>query len=264
MNRIDRIFNKLRKDHKKAFIAYITAGFPSLDYTHDVIRILYSAGADIIELGVPFSDPIADGPTIQRASEQALKNGVDLKNILNSVKKMRKEFDAPIVLMGYYNPFFAYGIDRFIKDAVESGIDGLIIPDLPPEEAEKLIRPARKQKLATIFLLAPTSTEERIKLVSRYSSGFIYYVSLTGVTGSRDRLSKGIEKNVKRIKTVTKSPVCVGFGVSKPEQAKMLSKFTDGVIIGSAIIKIILEEKNKNQALKKIRNFTEDLKGAIS
>lgn len=264
MNRIESIFNQLRKDRKKAFIAYLTAGFPSIDYTFDVVRVLYSAGADIIELGVPFSDPIADGPTIQRASEEALKKGVNLRNILNSVKKIRKEFDKPILLMGYYNPFLAYGIERFTEDAVKSGIDGLIVPDLPPEEAEELIKYARRQKLATVFLLAPTSTEDRIKLVSRYSRGFIYYVSLTGVTGSREVLSRGIERNVKRIKRFTKLPVCVGFGVSKPEHARMISKFADGVIVGSAIIKMILDERNKKGALEKIRNFSMEIKEAIS
>lgn len=264
MNRIDRVFNKLKKNRKKALITYITAGFPSIEYTHDIIRILSSQGVDILELGVPFSDPIADGPTIQRASEQALKNGINLKGILQFVKKIRKDIEVPIVLMGYYNPFLAYGIERFTKDAAESGVDGLIIPDLPPEEAEALVRHARRQKIATIFLLAPTSTGKRVRHVLRFSKGFVYYVSLTGVTGSRKTLPNGIKENVRRIKKLTKLPVCVGFGVSRPSQAKMLAKFADGVIVGSAIIKIILDAKNKKEALENIKNFITGLKGAVS
>jgi tryptophan synthase alpha chain len=264
MNRINRVFENLKNNHKKALIAYITAGFPSLEYTDKIVHVLNSSGADIIELGVPFSDPIADGPTIQRASEEALKRGVNLRSILKLVRKIRKSIALPIVLMGYYNPFLSYGIERFTDDSAESGVDGLIIPDLPPEEGGELIRHARRKNLATVFLLAPTSTDERIKLVSNFSTGFIYYVSLTGVTGSRDNLPEGIEKKIQNIRKFTDLPVCVGFGVSKPDQAKMLSKFADGVIVGSAIIKIILEGKNQKETVKKISNFIIGLKGAIS
>ncbi len=263
MNRVENRFRELKKKNQRALITYVTAGFPSLKYTQDLMEILEESGADIIELGVPFSDPIADGPTIQRASEGALKNGVSLKNVLELVKNMRKGTDIPVVLMGYYNPFFAYGIEKFTEDAVKSGVDGLIVPDLPPEEAENLIKYARRQDIATIFLVAPTSTEGRMRVISECARGFLYYVSLTGVTGSRKVLPDGIEENVRRIKRLTELPVCVGFGVSMPEQAKMLSKFADGVVVGSAIIKIILEKEGKRETLVKISDFVKTLKKAM-
>ncbi len=263
MNRIENKFRELKKREGRALITYITAGFPSLKYTQDLVGILEESGADIIELGVPFSDPIADGPTIQRASEEALKNGVTLKNVLGLVERIRKKTDIPIVLMGYYNPFLAYGIEKFAEDAVKSGVDGIIIPDLPPEEAGNLVKYARREGLATIFLVAPTSTERRIKIISECTRGFLYYVSLTGVTGSREVLPEGIEENVRRIKGLTELPVCVGFGLSMPEQAKMLSKFADGVIVGSAIINIILENNGKRKALLKVSDFVKTMKEAM-
>lgn len=263
MNRIESVFEKLKKDRKKALIAYVTAGFPSVGITYKLVNVLTRAGVNIIELGVPFSDPIADGPVIQRASEVALKKGINLKKILNLVKKIRETKDTPIILMGYYNPFFAFGIKKFLKEAENSGVDGLIIPDLPPEEAGEFLNHRELDHISTIFLLAPTSTAERIKLITRTASGFIYYVSLTGVTGVRDRLPEDISVQVRKIKKFTDLPVCVGFGISKPEQAKEIAQFADGIIIGSAIMKILLEEKDSQEAFRRVKEFISGVREAI-
>jgi len=216
-----------------------------------LVAELDRCGVDILELGVPFSDPIADGPTIQAASQRALKNKVNLKGILRLVRKIRERFDIPIALMTYYNPVYIYGIKDFVKDAKDAGVDGVIVPDLPPEEAGELISHSKREDFKDIFLLSPTSSRVRVKLVGKVSSGFIYYVSLTGVTGARRHLPKDIVSNVRMIKRSTQKPVCVGFGISSPSQARSIAKIADGVIVGSAVIKLI--EKNlKNKNLPKI------------
>ncbi len=253
MNRIDRIFFDLRKKGKKAFIAFITVGDPNLAITTKLVLELEKRGVDIIELGVPFSDPLADGPTIQASSQRALKNRITLKKVLKLVKDLRKSSDVPLALMTYYNPIFRYGQDKFIRDAVQAGLDGVIVPDLPPEEARVLTGLARKHKFDIIFFLSPTSSLNRIKLIAKASKGFIYYVSLTGVTGARKRLPKDLLENLKTIKTFTTKPVCVGFGISRPEQVAKLAKVADGVIVGSAIVEVI--EKNVN----KVGNFVSKL-----
>jgi len=244
LSRIDEVFKRLKKENGVALMPFMTAGDPDLHMTGSVIRELEKNGADIIELGIPFSDPLADGPTIQRSSQRALAGGVSLAKILIFLKELRRDVSIPIVLMGYYNPFFRYGLERFAGDAKEAGADGLIVPDLPPEEAEDLIREARRVDLDTVFLLAPTSTEERIKRIAAVSRGFVYYVSLTGVTGQRDRLSDDIGLSIDRIRKVTSQPVCVGFGISKPEHAGRVSRFADGVIVGSALVGFIEEHLN--------------------
>lgn len=215
---------------------FLTAGDPNLEMTGRCIREMAKNGADIIELGIPFSDPLADGPTIQRASQRALSGGVSLVRILGFLKELRADVAVPIVLMGYFNPIFRYGVERFVRDARDAGADGVIVPDLPPEEAEDLIRWARGVDLDTVFLLAPTSTSERIERIAAASRGFIYYVSLTGVTGSRDRLSQDIGTHIQRIREVTSKPICVGFGISTPEHVAYVSRFADGVIVGSAVV----------------------------
>lgn len=259
MNRIDRKFQELRRRKEKAFIVYITSGDPDIESTHRLVMELERRGVDIVELGVPFSDPIADGPTIQAASERALKNGVNLEKILNLVRRIRIKSGIPIALMTYYNPVYRYGIERFVKDARRFGADGVIVPDLPPEEAAELIRVSDRHDFKHIFLLSPTSSQGRIHLVSKSSSGFIYYVSLTGVTGAREKLPQEIVSNVRKIKKNTRKPVCVGFGISSPGQAKDIARIADGVIVGSAVIKIIEKNLNKKDLVKKVGKFVKRL-----
>lgn len=262
MKRLNKKFKQLKVKRKKAFIAYICAGDPDINTTYDLVMTLDKCRVDVIELGVPFSDPLADGPTIQAASQRALKNHINLGSIFSLVKKLRKKTQVPIVLMGYYNPILKYGLKKFIKHALSAGVDGAIIPDLPVEEADEFIKESRKQKFASIFLTSPTSTKNKIREISKKSTGFIYYVSLTGVTGAREELPKGIKQDVKTIKSFTKKPVCVGFGISKPAQVKNISSFADGVIVGSAIIKRIQANLgNKKRILSSVSNLVKKLKG---
>lgn len=264
MNRIDRKFRELKKKRKKAFIAYVTAGDPNLSMTKSIVSALEGAGVDIIELGIPFSDPLADGPTIQAASHRALLRGVTLSKIFSSVSAIRKVTGIPIAFMTYYNPILRYGIQDFVRSCKRSGVDGIIIPDLPFEEASELIKASRKSKIAVIFLAAPTSTGKRIKNIAKNSTGFIYYVSLTGVTGARKKLPPEVASNVRLIKSATRKPVAVGFGVSNPAQARATAKGADGVIVGSAIVKIIEDnQKNNKRLLSKISKFSKSLAKAI-
>lgn len=263
MNRIDRLFAKLRKERKKAFIVYITAGYPSLMATEKLISGLEKSGVDLIELGIPFSDPLADGPTIQKASERAISGGANIKSILRIVRSARKKVKLPLVFMTYYNLVSHYGLERFVGESKAAGADGIIIPDLPHEEAKKLIDVSKRQDFATVFLAAPTSTAARLKNISVKSKGFIYYVSLMGVTGAREELAEDIVGNIRRLKRITKKPVCVGFGISRPEQAKRIARLADGVIVGSAVIKIIEKNIGKRDFYKKVSRFVSDLAKAI-
>ncbi|MFC1807759.1 tryptophan synthase subunit alpha [Candidatus Omnitrophota bacterium] len=260
MNRIDKKFNELKREKKKAFIAYICAGDPDIDITKTLVLELDKAGVDIIELGVPFSDPLADGPTIQRASQRALKRKITIADILSLVKSLRGMTDIPLILMTYYNPVHYYGVKKFVKDAKASGVDGVIIPDLIPEEADELISVSRPLDFSTIFLAAPTSSKERIKLIAKKSRGFIYYVSLTGVTGARKSLPEDVRAHVKEIKKITDKPICIGFGVSSPKQIRELAKFSDGVIVGSAIIsKIENLLNNRSLITKNVAKYVKSL-----
>ena len=253
MSRITDKFNQLNNECKTALIPYIMAGDPTLQATKKYVLDLEKSGADIIELGVPFSDPLADGPTIQRASERSLKHGTTLSKVLELVQEIRKKSEIPLVLMTYYNPVFKYGVELFIKRAVRAGIDGVIIPDLIPDEAADFIRIAKKHKLDTIFLLAPTSTQERINKVVASSSGFVYFVSITGITGAKLSMGKQMKSTLNSVKRITNKPVAVGFGISSPEEALIVSKLADGVIIGSAIVKLIAKRKNIKSFVNKIR-----------
>lgn len=246
MNRIDQKFKDLKKAKKKAFIAFITAGDPDLKTTGDMIIALEKAGADIIELGVPFSDPLADGPTIQLSYQRSLKKGTNIDKILQVVRQVRPFSQVPIAFMSSYNPIFHYGEEKFIKAAKAAEVDGLIIPDLPPEEASVLIKLCRKHNIALVFFLSPTTTPQRMKKIVKVSTGFIYYVSLTGVTGARAALPDDILSKIKSAKRATQKPICVGFGISTPEQVREISKVADGVIVGSAIVKEI--EKHLQEA----------------
>ena len=260
MNRIDRAFKSLKARKKKAFIAYITAGDPDIASTGRLVLGLEGSGVDIIELGVPFSDPVADGPTIQAASQRALAKGVTVRKILGMVKALRARTQIPLVLMTYYNPVLRYGLKSFFSDCRRSGVDGVIVPDLPAEESSELIRAGRASGVATIFLVAPTSTPRRVKDITKKSKGFIYYVSLTGVTGARSKLPPDIVANIRRIKHASGKPVAVGFGVSSAPQAYGLARVADGVIVGSAIVKIIGEKKN---IVSRVSRFAKSLAKAI-
>ncbi|OGW18126.1 MAG: tryptophan synthase subunit alpha [Nitrospinae bacterium RIFCSPLOWO2_12_FULL_47_7] len=258
-------FDELKEKKEKALIAFISAGDPDIDTTKSLVLEMERRGADIIELGVPFSDPLADGPTIQKSYLRALKGKTSLKKIIKMVKELRGRIGVPIVLMSSYNPVLRYGEDRFVNDAVISGIDGVIIPDLPPEESDNLCKIANQKGLDTIFLLAPTSDEERMKLICGRNCGFIYYISVTGITGARKSMSGDIGRMVKKIKRFTDLPVAVGFGVSTPEQAENIAKHSDGIIVGSAIVKIIEKSgQNKKRLVKDVGNFIGELKSAIS
>lgn len=240
-SRITGKFRELRKKKGKAFIPYIMAGDPNIKRTRELISVLEGCGADIIELGVPFSDPLADGPTIQKAAQRALDEGVTLKKVIAFVAELRAGTQIPIILMTYYNPIFKYGEERFVLDATAAGVDGIIVPDLPPDEAGNLMKHARKLGLDTIFLLAPTSTDDRIRKVARTSTGFIYYVPITGITGSKLSLDASLGSHIARIRSFSDKPVAVGFGVSTPAEAADISEFADGVIVGSAIVKRVGE-----------------------
>lgn len=264
MSRIKNTFNRLKKRNEKALIPYIMAGDPDLAATKALISAMAKAGSDIIEIGAPFSDPLADGPTIQRAAIRSLGNHTSIADVLGLVADLRKETEIPLILMTYYNLIFKYGEERFAADASFSGLDGVILPDLPPEEAGTLVAAAKKSGLDTIFLLAPTSTDERIRLVARASHGFIYYVSITGVTGSALSQDASIKQAVERIKAVTDKPVAVGFGISSPAQAaEIASSGADGVIVGSALVKIIEEAAGAGDLVDKAASFVRRLKQGV-
>lgn len=260
MSRIAARFRELRRKRQKAFIAFITAGYPNLEITRRLILGFSGIGVDIIELGVPFSDPMADGPIIQEASQSALRHKVNIKKIFSLVKAVRKKTGTPICLMTYYNPVFCFGEERFVKDAVRCGVDGVIVPDLPPEEGVSFMRLCRRSGLDNVCFISPTTSDQRIEFISRVSRGFIYYVSLTGVTGARRGLSSGLIAKVKKIKKHTSKPVCVGFGVSRPGQVREILKAADGVIVGSAIVDKIKENLSGNNLVRNVTGFVKGLK----
>ncbi|MCH8029710.1 MAG: tryptophan synthase subunit alpha [Candidatus Dadabacteria bacterium] len=249
MSRIEHKFKELNQTGKAALIAFLTAGDPRVDLTVDLCLKLEESGADIIELGVPFSDPMADGPTIQAASERSHRGGTTMSDVLSIIAKIRVRSEIPIITFGYYNPFFAYGHGEFAADAAGAGADGLLVVDLPPEEAEEFKSHTDKAGLDFIFLLAPTSTEERIALVAQKASGFIYLVSVTGVTGARPALDFSLEALTNKIRAYSGLPVGVGFGVSTPEQAEKISRFADAVIVGSALVNIIEKHSSVERVL---------------
>ncbi len=262
--RLEMTFKRLRDKREKALIAYLMAGDPGLAETEQLVVALEQAGADIIELGVPFSDPIADGPVIQQAAERALKSGTSLRKILNSVTSLRRRTEIPIVLMLYYNSIHAMGYETFCTAAKTAGVDGLIVPDMPPDEAGPLKGPADAAGLSLIFLLAPTSTGDRRKLVAKESHGFVYYVSLTGITGAKLSNVTDIQQNVQKLKKVSVSPVAVGFGVATPEDAARVSKIADGVIVGSAIVKRIASHQQDPAMIGHVAEFVRSLKAAMA
>ena len=261
--RLDRTLTELKRKGEQALIAYVMAGDPSLQVTEELVVELERAGADIIELGVPFSDPIADGPVIQQAAERALRSKTSLRTILPMVTRLRTRTQIPLVLMAYYNNIHAFGPERFCHEAARAGVDGLIVPDMPPDEAGPLKGPAAAAGLQLIFLLAPTSTADRRTFVARQSQGFIYYVSLTGITGAKLLNVADVGKNVEKIRKVTKVPIAVGFGVATPEDAANVAAIADGVIVGSAIVKKMAAYQQKPEMVKQVAEFVRSLKTAM-
>jgi tryptophan synthase alpha chain len=247
MGRIEKTFAALKARGEAALIPFITAGDPNLTATVKIMRALARGGADCIELGIPFSDPTADGPTIQRSSERALRRSLSIPAILRVVREFRARSEVPVVLFGYFNPIFHYGPEKFARQAAEAGADGVLCVDLPPEESAELQRWTDAAGLDLIFLLSPTSGPERVTLVARRGRGFIYYVSLTGVTGARRSLDHTVRSKVERVRNVCSLPVGVGFGISTPQQAAWISQFADAAVVGSALVSTI-EKANGSQA----------------
>ncbi|MDV7269320.1 tryptophan synthase subunit alpha [Thioclava sp. A2] len=253
MTRIDKKFAALKAEGKKAFVAYIMAGDPDLETSARIMAGMPGAGVDIIEMGLPFTDPMADGPTIQLAGQRALDNGMTLVKTLALIAEFRKtDTTTPIVLMGYYNPIYSHGVDRFLKDASAAGVDGLIVVDLPPEEDEELCLPAQDAGINFIRLATPTTDDKRLPKVLQNTSGFVYYVSVTGITGSQAAQATEVGPEVARIKAATDLPVIVGFGITTPEAAQTIAGVADGCVVGSAIVKEIGEGKSADEVLARV------------
>jgi tryptophan synthase alpha chain len=263
MTRIAETFAALRSRGEVALIPYITAGDPDLDTTFQLVHELARQGADLIELGVPFSDPMADGPTHQRAAERALRSGTSLGRVLELVQNLRRALTVPLILFTYYNPVFRYGGERFARDARQARADGVLCVDLPPEEADELKRETDRQDLDLIFLLAPTSSLSRLHIVLTRARGFVYYVAVTGVTGARATLPPDLSEMVRRIRAISPVPVGVGFGISSPEQAAQVASVADAVIVGSALSQIIETQSGQPDVVERVGAFVGNLKLAI-
>ena len=258
MTRIDAKFDLLRKSGQKAFVAYVMAGDPNYEKSIEIVKGLPAAGVDIIELGLPFTDPMADGPTIQLAGQRALEGRMNLKKTLQMVRDFRVEDDTtPIVLMGYYNPIYSHGVLKFLDEAKSAGIDGMIIVDLPPEEDDELCIPAQKAGLNFIRLATPTSDEKRLPKVLTNTSGFVYYVSINGITGAANATPKNVGPEVARIKNSTDLPVIVGFGINTPKNAKAIASIADGAVVGSAIVNQIASNKSSKKVLDFVKTLAD-------
>ncbi|HOK44674.1 MAG TPA: tryptophan synthase subunit alpha [Bryobacteraceae bacterium] len=263
-SRIACLFERLRREGRKGFIGYITAGDPSLDRTPDVVAALERGGVDLIELGVPFSDPIADGPVIQRASERALRAGTSLRGVLGAAAEIRRRSQIPLLLFTYLNPVIRYGLENLARDAAAAGIDGVLLTDLSVEEAERHIEPLRRYNLDTVFLAAPTSTPARLRLIAQYSKGFVYLVSRTGVTGVQDSLSDSVRPLVEALRPLTSLPLAVGFGISRPEHMAAVGKVADAAVVGSAFVKVIEEHADASSLETKLESLARELKGGFA
>jgi tryptophan synthase alpha chain len=263
MGRIDTTFAALRERGERALVPYFTAGDPSLDVTERLLLEADRRGADIIELGVPFSDPIGDGPVNQRSAERALQAGTSLVRVLETVARMRERVRAPIVFMAYYNPIYAFGLKAFARTAVEAGVDGVLVVDLPPEEAADLAAEAQIAGLDVIHMVAPTSAGPRLRLIARRSSGFIYVASRLGVTGERADVPKDLGAQLRSLRMVTTKPICVGFGISKPEQVATVGALADGVIVGSAIVRLIESRAGSASLVADVGEFIAELKAPV-
>lgn len=263
MSRLAEKFAALKAREEKALICFVTAGDPSAEQTVEVVTALAEAGADAVEIGLPFSDPLADGPSIQASSQRALDNGMTVVKALEVVRQIRaKSPELPLILMTYYNPLLHYGLERYAADAKAAGADAHIVTDLTPEEAGDWKRISGDAHLDTIFLLAPTSTQERIDIVGRLSTGFVYCVSRTGVTGARRDVPAELTEVVARIKASTSEPVCVGFGISQPEHVRQIGAFADGIVVGSALVDFVYQNRDAADLLPRVRDFVASLKAA--
>ncbi len=263
MNRIEKLFSELREKSGKALIAYITAGDPSLEVTEALIPALAAAGVDVMEVGVPFSDPTADGPVIQAAAQRALKNSVTLEKVLEMIKRTRRMLEIPVILFGYYNPIFSYGIEKFALLAKDAGVDGILVVDLPPEEAQELRRYTDPAGIDFISLIAPTTDDERIEKVTAQAQGFIYYISVTGVTGTKKPETSDIIKDVARIRRFTNLPIAVGFGISTPRQAREIAPHADGVVVGSAFVQLIDKNRERGHLVSLVSAYAGEIKQAL-
>lgn len=259
MTRIKNKFSELQENNQKGFIPFISAGDPDLAKTKDLVLLLAKLGSTVIELGVPFSDPMADGIVIQRASERALKHNFGIAEILDLVREVRKETETPIILFSYFNPLLQYGLEKLCSDAKEAGVDGFLVTDLVPEEAKDFSNLLKKNDLNMIFLVAPTSTDERLQMVAERASGFIYAVSRTGVTGAQETTSQSAEVLVNRMKQFSDLPVAVGFGISTAEQILETWKYADAAVVGSTIVREIEKFGNDADLVEKIEEFTKKL-----
>ena len=258
MTRIDRKFAALKEEGKKAFVAYVMAGDPDFDTSLEIVKGLPEAGVDVIELGLPFTDPMADGPTIQLAGQRALEAGQTLNKTLDLARTFREQDDTtPIVLMGYYNPIYSHGVDRFLEDAKAAGIDGLIVVDLPPEEDSELCIPAQAAGLNFIRLATPTTDEKRLPKVLQNTSGFVYYVSITGITGAANAVATDVGPEVARIKASTDLPVIVGFGIKTPEASRDIAAIADGAVVGSAIVERIANGDSPADVLSFVKGLAD-------
>jgi tryptophan synthase alpha chain len=264
MTRIERAFKHLQKKGEKALVVYLTAGDPDLPATEALIPALAAAGADILEIGVPFSDPTADGPVIQAASLRAIRSGATLVNILEMIARIRRTCDIPIVLFGYYNPIFIFGCEAFAQSARAAGVDGVLVVDLPPEEAAELRRYTDRAGIAFIPLVAPTTSDARIRQISEKAKGFLYYISVTGVTGTARPIAEDIRRDVARIRSACHLPVAVGFGISTPEQAAEIAPYADGIVVGSAVVKLIEECAGRPELIPLVASFAGKIKKALS
>ncbi len=260
MSRISQLFERLERP---ALIAYLTAGDPTMERTASLIAALEAGGADLIELGVPFSDPVADGPVIQRAMERALEAGATLRGVLDVARQVRSRSEIPILLFTYLNPAMRYGLEDLARDATAAGIDGCLLTDLSVDEADDYVEGMRRHGLDTVFLAAPTSTPERLRLVARYSAGFVYLVSRTGVTGERASLGDSIGPLVASAREVTELPLAVGFGISKPEHARAVGELADGVVVGSAFVRLIEQHANSSDLESKLEGLAQQLSEAL-
>lgn len=262
-NRVTEKFESLKRSGRKGFIAYIAAGDPDLETTRKLVLEFDRIGVDLVELGVPFSDPLADGVVNQKAAERALKSGTNVKKVLATVKQIRETSDIPIILFTYFNPVHYMGIEQFVAEAADSGVDGALVLDLPPEESKEYKALMDMKDLCTVYLLAPTSTDDRIDLISRFSTGFIYYVSREGVTGMREKMSGGVDSMVEKIRSRSGSPVAVGFGISDPEMAAEVASYADAVVVGSAIVKKIEEKGDRPDLIEHVSKFVSQLVEAV-
>lgn len=263
MGRIRKTLDHLRRGKRKALVLFVTAGDPDLNFTEALVPALAESGADLIEIGVPFSDPVGDGVVIQASSQRALKQGVTTADVLGMVRRLRAKVRTPIILMGYYNPVLRFGLERFARECSRSGVDGLIMIDVPPEEAGPLHRVLRPFHLDLIFLLTPASPEERIRLVVKKASGFIYFVSYTGVTGDQTAAAGDVARSVRRIRRRTRLPILIGFGIRNAAQARRMADVSDGVAIGSALIREIEQGRGSRTKIDRARRFVSSIRKAL-